>query len=193
MPLGRSFDFTTKEQRKRILKKRYALKYTLNLKSKLIRKWASGKVLELGCGEFPEFEDSTKVDIARIRMKNYIRADLNKRLPLKTGFDTIIALEVVEHLHAADTFLSECHRLLRKGGKLIISTPNVKYWVNRLWLFFGNDRWFDTAGMDYYFFSPNSLKRTLEKHGFAVDEIKSVGRMKLVNLAGGFIVLARKK
>jgi len=193
MPLGRSFDFTTKEQRKRILKKRYALKYTLNLKSKLIRKWASGKVLELGCGEFPEFEDSTKVDIARIRMKNYIRADLNKRLPLKTGFDTIIALEVVEHLHAADTFLSECHRLLRKGGKLIISTPNVKYWVNRLWLFFGNDRWFDTAGMDYYFFSPKSLKRTLEKHGFAVDEIKSVGRMKLVNLAGGFIVLARKK
>ena len=193
MPLGRSFDFTTKEQRKRILKKRYALKYTLNLKSKLIRKWASGKVLELGCGEFPEFEDSTKVDIARIRMKNYIRADLNKRLPLKTGFDTIIALEVVEHLHAADTFLSECHRLLRKGGKLIISTPNVKYWVNRLWLFFGNDRWFDTAGMDYYFFSPKSLKSILEKHGFAVDEIKSVGRMKLVNLAGGFIVLARKK
>src|SRR3990172_5935014 len=193
MPLGRSFDFTTKEQRKRILKKRYALKYTLNLKSKLIRRWASGKVLELGCGEFPEFEDSTKVDIARIRMKNYIRADLNKRLPLKTGFDTIIALEVVEHLHAADTFLSECHRLLRKGGKLIISTPNVKYWVNRLWLFFGNDRWFDTAGMDYYFFSPKSLKSILEKHGFAVDEIKSVGRMKLVNLAGGFIVLARKK
>lgn len=188
-----SFDFTTKEQRRQIRKKREALKYTLRLKSNLIHKWAHGKILELGCGEFPEFEDSVKADIAKIKMKNYIRIDLNDPIPLKIKFDTIIALELIEHIYNIDIFLRECYRLLKPGGILVISTPNVKYWVNRLWLLFGNDRWFDAVGMDYSFFSPESLKKLLEKYGFFVEEIKSVGRVKILNICGGFIILAKKK
>jgi SAM-dependent methyltransferase len=193
MSRQKSFNFAAKEQRQRIAKKRQALGYTLKLKSKLIRKWASGRILELGCGEFPEFEDSVKVDIAKIKMKNYIRADLNLPLQIKEKFDTIITLEIIEHVHNINIFLNECNRLLKSGGKLIVSTPNVKYWMNRLWLLFGNDRWFDTGGMDYFFFSPDSLKKLLEKHGFVVEEMKSVGRVKIINICGGFIVLARKK
>jgi len=188
-----NFDFTTKAQRHRIAKKREALKYTLKLKSALIRKWSFGKILELGCGEFPEFEDSVKVDIAKIKMKNYIRADLNFPLPIKGKFDTIIALEIIEHLYNVNTFLNECYRLLKKGGKLIISTPNVKYWMNRIWLLFGDDRWFDNQGTDYFYFSPESLKKILERHGFIIEEMKSVGRNKFLSICGGFIVLAKKE
>lgn len=39
-------------------------------------------------------------------------------------FDVIVAFEMIEHLHKPKVFLNEVHRILKKGGLLIISTPN---------------------------------------------------------------------
>jgi SAM-dependent methyltransferase len=44
------------------------------------------------------------------------------------SFDWIISLEVFEHLEEADAFLSECRRVLRPGGRMILSTPNRASW-----------------------------------------------------------------
>jgi 2-polyprenyl-3-methyl-5-hydroxy-6-metoxy-1,4-benzoquinol methylase len=38
--------------------------------------------------------------------------------------DTIIAGELIEHLENPLGFLNECHRILKPGGVLIITTPN---------------------------------------------------------------------
>jgi SAM-dependent methyltransferase len=39
-------------------------------------------------------------------------------------FDAVISFEVFEHLEDSDSFLRECRRVLRPGGRLILSTPN---------------------------------------------------------------------
>jgi len=47
------------------------------------------------------------------------------RLDFEDGFfDMICAFDLIEHLTDEDLFLEKLHRLLRKGGKLVLSTPN---------------------------------------------------------------------
>ncbi len=48
------------------------------------------------------------------------------------SFDAIYALEVFEHLISPLVFLSECARLLKPGGILCLSTPNVSH-IGALW------------------------------------------------------------
>src|SRR5919107_506501 len=40
------------------------------------------------------------------------------------GIDTLISLQVIEHVWDHRQFLAECARVLRPGGLLILSTPN---------------------------------------------------------------------
>lgn len=45
------------------------------------------------------------------------------RLPFADGvFDLVLSHEVVEHVYAAEDYLRECHRVLRAGGVLYLST-----------------------------------------------------------------------
>lgn len=54
------------------------------------------------------------------------KADLNARLPVESStIDCAIAYSVVEHLLMPCSFLLECHRVLRPGGRLVILTPNI--------------------------------------------------------------------
>jgi SAM-dependent methyltransferase len=44
-------------------------------------------------------------------------------------FDTVIAGEIIEHLHNPDFLIKECYRVLKKNGILILSTPSPKYYL----------------------------------------------------------------
>lgn len=64
--------------------------------------------------------------------------DLEK--PFKVGscsVDLVIALEIIEHLFDTDQFLAEINRVLKPGGFLVLSTPNLASLTNRLRLLFG--------------------------------------------------------
>jgi 2-polyprenyl-3-methyl-5-hydroxy-6-metoxy-1,4-benzoquinol methylase len=62
-----------------------------------------------------------------------VRCDLNVSLPYRSGsFDVVVALEVVEHLENPRFFLREVGRVLRCGGRLVLSTPNVTSLRSRL-------------------------------------------------------------
>ena len=39
-------------------------------------------------------------------------------------FDVVISFQVIEHIHDDAGFISQLHRVLKKGGKLYLSTPN---------------------------------------------------------------------
>jgi 2-polyprenyl-3-methyl-5-hydroxy-6-metoxy-1,4-benzoquinol methylase len=43
----------------------------------------------------------------------------------KKKFDVIIAVETIEHLESTANFLSNCKKLLKDNGRLIVSTPNL--------------------------------------------------------------------
>jgi SAM-dependent methyltransferase len=45
--------------------------------------------------------------------------------------------EVIEHLFSPDALLEDLKSLLRRDGLLILSTPNLAYWANRVLLPFG--------------------------------------------------------
>ena len=40
------------------------------------------------------------------------------------SFDAVVSFQVIEHLQRPREFVSECARVLRPGGRLILSTPN---------------------------------------------------------------------
>src|SRR5574344_353646 len=47
------------------------------------------------------------------------------------SFDYVISFQVIEHIKDDACFVSEVHRVLRKGGKFIVSTPNIKMSLTR--------------------------------------------------------------
>jgi len=46
-------------------------------------------------------------------------------------FDVIIAGDLIEHLLDTDVFLEELVRVVKPGGYLLITTPNLAWWWNR--------------------------------------------------------------
>lgn len=50
----------------------------------------------------------------------------------EASFSVIVAADVIEHLVNTDGFIEECRRMLKRHGVLVISTPNLAYWLNRL-------------------------------------------------------------
>lgn len=47
------------------------------------------------------------------------------------SFDFVITFQVIEHIKNDKLFVQEIHRVLKKGGKLIVTTPNKKMSLTR--------------------------------------------------------------
>jgi SAM-dependent methyltransferase len=59
-------------------------------------------------------------------------------LPFADGaVDVVIMSELIEHLVDPDRAMAEVQRVLRPGGSLLLSTPNLAAWYNRGLLAFG--------------------------------------------------------
>jgi ubiquinone/menaquinone biosynthesis C-methylase UbiE len=72
-----------------------------------------------GYGFDKKIEDK---QIGNIHIEN---ADISDRIPLADEtIDCITLLAVLEHLSESKKVLSECHRILRRGGILILTTPS---------------------------------------------------------------------
>lgn len=64
--------------------------------------------------------------------------NLEEKFPLKdNSVDLIIAHEIIEHLFDTDHFVKEIRRILKPGGFVIISTPNLASLKNRFRLLLG--------------------------------------------------------
>lgn len=53
-------------------------------------------------------------------------ADMSAPLPLPSdAVDAVVSIEGIEHIHRPFDFVRECRRVLKSGGYLILTTPNI--------------------------------------------------------------------
>lgn len=63
------------------------------------------------------------------------RADANERLPFDDQtFDLIVTIEMLEHVQNVYAVFQECARILKPGGTIIFSVPNIAHFASR-WKF----------------------------------------------------------
>lgn len=90
------------------------------------------KLLDIGCreGNYSVVAEREGFEVISVdincysTLKNFVLADVRK-LPFKDrSFDSIIAFDVIEHVAETHYALSECKRVLKDKGKMVISIPN---------------------------------------------------------------------
>lgn len=91
------------------------------------------------------------------------------------SFDSVIAGEIMEHILDTDYFLAEIKRVLKKDGRLYISTPNFASLGRRILCVLGKNPFFEAsfsypqkASGHIRFFTKSLLFNFLEYHDFKV-------------------------
>jgi len=90
------------------------------------------------------------------------------------SFDVVLLGDVIEHLRNPARALARLRPLLRPGGRLVLSTPNVANWAIRGSLLAGRWRYTDRGILDRthtHLFTRATLRETLEEAGYVVDRI----------------------
>lgn len=95
---------------------------------------------------------------ARRRGIAALRAGLDApRLPIRPGsVDVVVMSEVIEHLVDTDSAIEAAHRVLKPGGSLLLSTPNLAAWYNRGLLAVGIQPVFSEVSLRSVFGRPGS-------------------------------------
>jgi 2-polyprenyl-3-methyl-5-hydroxy-6-metoxy-1,4-benzoquinol methylase len=155
---------------------------------------AGERVLDLGCGEGRFAAELARagaavvgVDVAEepLQRARERHPELDLRLIDGEGgweladaiFDVVWAGEVIEHVADTAAWLSEVRRVLRSGGRLLLSTPaHGRLAMLRLALsrhaFAAH---FDPRGDHLRFYSRGTLTELLEDFRFQEVEVRSVG------------------
>jgi 2-polyprenyl-3-methyl-5-hydroxy-6-metoxy-1,4-benzoquinol methylase len=99
-----------------------------------------GRLLEVGCGRGRFLDrmrragwqvqgtDFDPVVAQHVRDKYGLQIDVGDLAALQypaDDYDAIAMSQVIEHVHDPRALLEECHRVLRPGGRLVLSTPNA--------------------------------------------------------------------
>jgi len=97
-------------------------------------------------------------------------ADLGGRLPVEDGWaDLVVCEEGIEHLPDQLAALEELNRILKPGGRLVITTPNLSNLRSRLsWFLMESDMWrrMPPSEVDSIWFAEGSSERMYFGHLF---------------------------
>ena len=140
----------------------------------------NGKILDVGCGKKPyrklfKSTDYKGLELDSPNNRSFSYADFfydGQTFPFNDEeFDSIISNQVLEHVDNPEIFLKEINRVLKKGGRLLISAPFI--WSEH------------EQPNDFLRFSSFGIKKLLEEKGFFLLKHK-----KTVNdVRAGFLVL----
>ena len=136
----------------------------------VIKKYLKGKLIDIGCGSKPYKQMVNKYVDEHIGLdhKDTLHYSDNidlfgtaYEIPAKdNSFDSAICTAVLEHLEEPELALSECYRVLKKGGIAIYTVPFI-------WHIHEEPR-------DFYRFSQYGLEYLFKKVGFEVVELNAL-------------------
>jgi SAM-dependent methyltransferase len=114
----------------------------------VLRQQPPGRVLDIPSGRGPVCDgartmghDVVQLDLFRQPNFRGVIADACARLPfVDASFDTVVSMEGIEHFENQTGFVRECARVLRPGGLLILTTPNLLHLSSRISGFFTAQR-----------------------------------------------------
>ena len=170
--------------------------YAARLMPEKLGRWA-----DLGCGRGEFIEQNSAPDASGIGVdyalssarafratgRPAVVADLNRGLPFATAsLDGASMIEVIEHIVAAEALVAELARVIRPGGWLVVTTPNVVHVAYRWRALTGHPP--KQEGYHYRFFTRDTLAEVFADAGFRLDAYASFGKQallsKLARLAG---------
>lgn len=163
------------------------------------------RILEVGCGDgfylhiLSTLNKKFKlagVDYDKNALKSAQFNLMGRKIQLKQGnlmekidfknaaFDTVIMSEVAEHLPNDVTGLKEVYRVLKKGGKLVLTVPNHNYplfwdpvnWVSERLLkkHVKKGFWAGIWNQHVRLYKQSQIKKVVEKAGFSVVKVESL-------------------
>ena len=131
---------------------------------------AKGVLLDFGCGGQPyrqvfepyiaRYVGADVVAAAGVTLDVVLTPGVPAPLP-DASVDTILSTQVLEHVFDFQAYLTDCARLLRPGGRLIISVP--MHWRHH------------EVPYDYWRFTKYGLRKCLEQAGFAILDLHPCG------------------
>lgn len=103
---------------------------------------AEGKVLDFGCGNGDvvlalrgQGRDAHGIELDEPRIRKALKPGAEQHVTLYGGgipspfadasFDWIVSTEVIEHIPDIARYIPEFHRVLRPGGKVLVTTPDI--------------------------------------------------------------------
>lgn len=102
-------------------------------------------------------------------LRNVFCSTLEANTELQPGFDVITMIDLIEHLADPLVTVQRSYDLLREGGVLYVETPNFASIARLIY----GQKWRVFFPWHFYYFTPKTLKRTLQRVGFKQIEINT--------------------
>lgn len=129
--------------------------------------FARGRLLDAGAGRgayremlTPLCDRYESLDVTDAYHPDYVADLQDTKLPGEQ-YDTIFCTQVIHHLPDPARAIAEMARMLKPGGRLILSVPHLA--------------WLHNEPHDYWRFTPHSLRVLLDRAGLAPVRIEKLG------------------
>jgi len=148
---------------------------------KLLREGHPGRMLDIPAGDGPIAREARALgyrvyglDLFPKRGLEGVQADACAPLPFRdASFDVLLSMEGIEHFENQTGFLRECARVLKPGGRLILTTPNVMHLSSRVSGFLTGQRLMKQGFVNEY----STLRQVVDGrpyhgHAYLIDAIR---------------------
>jgi SAM-dependent methyltransferase len=167
---------------------------------------APAKVLDFGAGQgalslrlSEAGYEVTAADIDRASFKcptaRFVQIDFNDKAAVEgfiaehqAYYDAVLGVEVIEHIENPWEYIRSLASMLRPGGVILVTTPNITSWLSRFrFLFTGQFQHFGEAQLGYGHIAPISaweLELVLKQSGLFEVAVVSAGTLPPVFVTG---------
>lgn len=153
-------------------------------------------IIDFGCGngkilgEIKKINSKVKLiglDVSETALKQareylpdveFYKINDGEKIPINDqSIDFIFSSEVIEHIYDTENTLAEISRILKPGGKILLTIPYHGFIKNLLITFFAFNKHFNPTGAHIRFFTKKTLLNLLNKNNLKVLKIGYYGRI----------------